>query len=799
MARKQTALQAALAREAGRPAVRLLGLTVAMALSLAAGAVSLLQAVQVGRENAIEANLLDARERLVAGLTADVAAMQDGLRTVLADPVLRDAAAGADWPAATARFRHLRPQAAWIEFYPPELPQLVEADLQKFGYSRANMLAEARDSGMARAQIARDAPGKPVLALAQSVRDDQRLLGYAYTAVPADALVEPLQSLSFGGGRLVLRQGLLGTEVALSGGSGGGSEAAPVPIPQSILAVGLQEPELFKLGAVLPLIDSRNVGLQGAAGLLLLLLGALLAALRARASGKKIPQVATAAIGLLERLRPVAKEPDEAPLVLAPAAPVRGPAAAVPKPKPAAPGPAGEAVVDRSIFRAYDIRGVVGDTLTAETARLIGRAIGSTVRDRGLSEIVVGRDGRLSGPEMAAELIKGLRQSGCDVIDIGAVPTPVLYFATYHLNAGSGVMVTGSHNPPEYNGFKIVIGGETLAEDAIQALYRTIVEERFTSGVGGLQATDVVDDYVERITSDVQSERRLKVVVDAGNGIAGGIGPRVLEGIGCDVVPLHCEVDGTFPNHHPDPSDPANLRDLVVSVKQFGADLGVAFDGDGDRLGVVTAGGEMIYPDRLLMLFAIDVLDRNPGATVIYDVKCTGHLQDVIVRHGGSPVMWRTGHSLIKAKMREDDAELAGEMSGHFFFRERWFGFDDGIYSAARLLEILGASGRSPQERFDELPKGVSTPELKIKMKEGAHYAFMDRFREVATFPGARVSTIDGVRSDYPDGWGLVRCSNTTPSLVLRFDADNAEALARIQDVFRNQLRAVAPGLDLPF
>jgi phosphomannomutase/phosphoglucomutase len=310
---------------------------------------------------------------------------------------------------------------------------------------------------------------------------------------------------------------------------------------------------------------------------------------------------------------------------------------------------------------------------------------------------------------------------------------------------------------------------------------------------------DVIGEYVERIVGDVQVEKRLKVVVDCGNGIAGAVAPQVLEGVGCEVVPLYCEVDGNFPNHHPDPSDPKNLADLQLSVKQFGADLGLAFDGDGDRLGVVTATGEIIYPDRLLMLFAMDVLNRNPGAAIIYDVKCTGHLQDVILRHGGSPMMWKTGHSLIKAKMKEEDAELAGEMSGHFFFRERWFGFDDGIYAAARLVEIVGASERAPQELFDDLPKGVSTPELKIVMEEGAHYTFIARFRERAAFPGARVSTIDGVRADYPDGWGLVRCSNTTPSLVLRFDADSSEALERIQATFREQLLAQEPKLELPF
>jgi phosphomannomutase/phosphoglucomutase len=373
----------------------------------------------------------------------------------------------------------------------------------------------------------------------------------------------------------------------------------------------------------------------------------------------------------------------------------------------------------------------------------------------------------------------------------------VLYFATYHLNAGSGVMVTGSHNPPDYNGFKIVIGGETLADAAIQALYSRSAEGRFAEGRGGLKLQDVAGAYIDRISGDIQTDRPLRIVVDAGNGIAGAIGPQVLEAIGCEVQALHCEVDGNFPNHHPDPSDPKNLADLILTVQRTGADLGVAFDGD--RLGVVTRSGEIIYPDRLLMLFATDVLTRNPGATVIYDVKCTGHLRDVVLRHGGSPLMWKTGHSLIKAKMREEGAELAGEMSGHFFFQERWFGFDDGIYSAARLAEILAADGRDPEEIFGELPKGVSTPELKVPMEEGAHHAFIERFRERAEFPGASISTIDGIRADYPDGWGLVRASNTTPVLVLRFDADSDEALLRIQQAFREQLLAVEPTLRLPF
>ncbi len=455
--------------------------------------------------------------------------------------------------------------------------------------------------------------------------------------------------------------------------------------------------------------------------------------------------------------------------------------------------------VDPSIFRAYDIRGVVGDTLTPSVARAIGQAIGSEAIDRGIAQVVVGRDGRLSGPELSESMIDGLTRSGVDVVDIGAVPTGVLYYATHALKTGSGVMVTGSHNPPDYNGFKIMLGGDTLAAEQIQALYERIAEPRLHTGKGGLQEMDLAEDYVERIASDVQVMEPLKVVVDAGNGIAGELGPRVLEEIGCEVITLHCEVDGTFPNHHPDPSVPENLQDLISVVAQQGADVGVAFDGDGDRLGVVTAEGEMIFPDRLMILFARDVLMRNPGANIIYDVKCTGHLASEIVSAGGSPIMWKTGHSLIKAKMKETNAELAGEMSGHFFFKERWYGFDDGIYAAARLLEILALDGEPVTEVLAELPTSYSTPELKIAMAEGEHYAFVERFQREASFPEARTNNIDGIRADFDDGWGLLRCSNTTPNLVLRFDADTPEALERIKDQFRAQILSIRDDLELPF
>jgi len=816
---KKTALELS-QKEGQRQALDLarVGTSVAIGALLALAVGSFVQAFTVWREDAANVQVDALRERVVRELGRHVAQRQGELAKALEDPEIRLALATPDvagFERATARLKQLMSEAVRIEFYAPGLNELLEADLATFGYARANILAEARSGGgLARAQAHKDEHGTWLLALSQVAREGDRILAWSYVTLPPGPVLEVFGGESLAYGRIELRQGALSGSslTAIGGRATADSDEQQFVIPQSIFNVVTQHAELFKVGSVVPPLDVRSpIGLA-IAGLVLVGIAIGLMGWRRRAPAaagadeagaakpavppgqsfkQKLAKLAGQADGA------TAAESDEAVMPVAlPSAPTRAPAA-----KPAsAPSGAGAVAIDRSIFRAYDIRGVVGKTLTPEVARAIGQAVGTLIKERGLREAVVGRDGRLSGPELAAALITGLRSTGCDVIDIGQVPTPVVYFATFHLNTGSGVMVTGSHNPPDYNGFKIMVGGETLAEEQIQDIYGRIAEGRLASGPqGGLQVMSVSGDYIERIVGDVQVERRLKLVVDAGNGIAGAFAPQVLEGIGCEVVPLHCEVDGTFPNHHPDPSDPANLQDLIVSVKRMQADLGLAFDGDGDRLGVVTASGEIIYPDRLLMLFATDVLDRNPGAAIIYDVKCTGHLQDVILRHGGSPIMWKTGHSLIKAKMREEDAELAGEMSGHFFFRERWFGFDDGIYAAARLCEILGASDRTPQAVFDDLPKGVSTPELKVAMEEGAHYAFIGRFKEKASFPGARVSTIDGIRADYPDGWGLVRCSNTTPSLVLRFDANDSKALNRIQDTFRAQILAVDPSLKLPF
>jgi len=456
-------------------------------------------------------------------------------------------------------------------------------------------------------------------------------------------------------------------------------------------------------------------------------------------------------------------------------------------------------LVPSEIFKAYDIRGIVDRTLTSPICQLIGRAIGTRARELGQTRVAIGRDGRLSGPELSRALALGLQQSGIDVIDVGRVATPMLYFATYHLQTGSGVMITGSHNPPEYNGLKMMVAGETLAGDAIQALRERIESGSLASGEGSYSEAEIAEAYFQRITADVKLKRPMKIVVDCGNGVPGAYAPELYRRLGCSVSELYCEVDGSFPNHHPDPSQPENLHDLIEALGGGESELGLAFDGDGDRLGVVTKAGKIIYPDRQLMLFAADVLSRNPGAQVIFDVKSTRNLFAWIRAHGGEPVLWKTGHSLIKAKMKETGALLAGEMSGHMFFKERWYGFDDGLYAGARLLEHLSGVASIDAE-LAGLPDSVNTPELQIKLAEGENYALIERLRKNARFDGAReIIGIDGLRVEYPDGFGLARASNTTPVVVLRFEADNAQALERIQNDFRRVLQDARPGAQLPF
>jgi len=455
--------------------------------------------------------------------------------------------------------------------------------------------------------------------------------------------------------------------------------------------------------------------------------------------------------------------------------------------------------VTPGIFKAYDIRGVVGKTLDATIARQIGRAFGSEARAKGEQVVVIGRDGRLSGPELAAALAEGLQAAGLDVVDLGVVATPMLYFATHVLEARSGIMVTGSHNPPDYNGFKMVLAGEAIYGEAITALYRAIVDQRFASGAGSYRSHDIRDAYLQRIVSGVALARPMKIAVDCGNGVAGAFAGDLYRALGCQVTELFCEVDGTFPNHHPDPAHPENLQDLIRCLRDTDAELGLAFDGDGDRLGVVTKDGQIIFPDRQLMLFAQDVLSRHPGQQILYDVKCTRHLASWIGRHGGVPLMWKTGHSLVKAKMRETGAPLGGEMSGHVFFKDRWYGFDDGLYAGARLLE-LASRVADPSALLNALPQSASTPELQLPLAEGENFALIEILQRDAEFPGAeQVITIDGLRVEYADGFGLMRSSNTTPVLVLRFEAETPEALARIQGEFRRVITAAKPDARLPF
>jgi phosphomannomutase/phosphoglucomutase len=455
--------------------------------------------------------------------------------------------------------------------------------------------------------------------------------------------------------------------------------------------------------------------------------------------------------------------------------------------------------ISEDIFRAYDIRGVVENALTPDAVQQIGQAFATEALAQGQKTVVIGRDGRLSSPELAQRLSEGLRSGGCDVIDIGMVPTPVLYYATHKLKTGTGIMVTGSHNPPQYNGLKMLIAGNTLYGDSIKAFYHMIVEGRVNEGDGTHTEENVIPEYLDTIVNDIKLEKPLNIAVDCGNGVAGVLATELFTRLGCNVTELFCDVDGNFPNHHPDPSKPENLVDLQKAMNENHLDIGLAFDGDGDRVGILDDKQNILWADRQMMLYSADVLKRKPGALIIFDIKSTSNLASYIKNLGGEPLMWKTGHSFIKAKMKETGAELAGEMSGHIFFKERWFGFDDGLYSAARMLEIVSQHDESSSEIFEALPDGFNTPELQIDFEEGEHYKFMTKFIDNAKFENADTVTIDGIRVNYAEGWGLIRPSNTTPCLVLRFEANDENTLTTIQNTFREQLLAIDSTLNLPF
>jgi phosphomannomutase/phosphoglucomutase len=740
--------------------------------------------VQQWREGRLETGLQQARDASLAATEQNLTGLMAQLTQRLAAAPVQASLRTGDTAAAATAIGKDWDKAGPVQILPADL-DAGYTDPSNFGFSKLALLEAALTQGKAVARVVRD--------------DKQSRLGLAapaqgrvvFVSFPLTVLTDSFKSGDVpGNAYLALRQGSYTIHQAGNSALSEGAEALARPIGKTGLRIVAGLPDgtdgPMGLGAIASLVGAFIFGVLAALALLVAK-GRLNLTPRGRKGEAEADQEVEPT--LVEALQ---RDP----------APVKAKASETSNKDVDTVAPTSARIeVDPGIFRAYDIRGVVGSTLSVDVAERIGQSIGSLMEEQGLYDIVVGRDGRLSGPELSAGLIEGLRKAGRNVIDIGLAPTPVAYFAAYHLRTGSSVAVTGSHNPPDYNGFKIVIGGQTLSGDAITDLYTRINEHRLheTSMPGSLLQREVDADYIQRIADDVQLDRRLKVVVDAGNGVAGGIVPQLLEAIGADVIPLYCDVDGTFPNHHPDPSEPHNLEDLIQTVKRFDADIGLAFDGDADRLGVVTKEGEVIFPDRLLMLFAADVLERNPGALVIYDVKCTGKLQGWILRHGGTPLMWQTGHSLIKAKMRETGAELAGEMSGHFFFQERWYGFDDGMYAAARLLEILAAREETPSEVLNALPNALSTPEIKVPVDAGSPHDIVQRFVDSAHFEGARLSTIDGLRADWDDGWGLVRASNTTPILVLRFEADNKDALARIKDEFRAHLATVAPELKATF
>ena len=593
--------------------------------------------------------------------------------------------------AAKAIVMQAVPGTDAVEVHSPGFAQAY-LDLNAFGYGKLGLLERASQDGKAVLGVIKDG-GSPRLGVAVPIVDGAQVLGVLYLRQSLADVMKPVQANAPAAAYLALRQGSFNVAEAGTVDLRSRPES-PEAIPGSALRVVAMSPpvELGMFGA----------GGLGEFGLALVLVGIAggLIWLSRREPG-------TAPVKVAEVEDPA--EPAAMTLAeMAKAGKVALPEKKAPPVSTQQQAAMAGIALDRSIFRAYDIRGIVGVTLDANIARLVGQAVGSVMHERSQRAIVVGRDGRLSSLAMANGLIEGLRKAGREVIDIGEVPTPMAYFGSFHLRTGCCVSVTGSHNPPDYNGFKIVVDGETLAGDAIQNLYGRIAENRLyrAENLGLLSSRDLKREYIQRIADDIQIERKIKVVVDCGSGVAGAIAPELLAAIGAEVEPLYCEVDGMFPHHHPDPSDPANLVDLINMVQRTGADLGLALDGDGDRLGVVTKAGEIIYPDRVLMLFASDVLERNPGACVIYDVKCTGHLATHILRHGGSPLMWKTGHSLIKAKMTETEAELAGEMSGHFFFRERWYGFDDALYACARLLEILaGQPGDRRKKSLRRCPR----------------------------------------------------------------------------------------------
>lgn len=729
------------------------------------------------------------------------------------------------------------PEVIQVRLLTRDVSQPDESGPAPLGYAGLDMLRRAVATGRPAAEVHQIKSDRPYLALALPVNDDGQNVGALFMAWDLQFLVSIVENSPVFPGRLQLTQGSGGAGYILAKGPGqmeGELSHGVVDVPESIWKVTYGvAPKDSGLGGLLSM-----AALAGGGALVLVLTiflqwRMLTRDLRAdmstvvnlgeailRREGSPTHQAHMAgvsdAIALLGQYAREARGNGAAPAVSMTATPssvVQAPSVASPlggmeveeldsDPAELLAGSSAtspQVDVAESLFRAYDLRGVVGDTLTSPVAQLLGRAVATLVREQGGQRVAVARDVRLSSPDLSSALIQGLVGGGCNVVDIGPAPTPMLYFAMQTQAVQAGVMVTGSHNPSNYNGFKIVIGDRVLDGDELLSLRQRMLDGSFSQGSGAVEQVDVLGEYIEAVTQEVQLARPMKVVVDAGNGVSGEAAIATFEALGCEVVPLFCEPDGSFPNHHPDPSDPENLASLMLEVQAQEADLGIAFDGDGDRLGLVDNTGVNIWPDTVLMLLAGDVLGRHPGVDILYDVKSSRHLASYILAHGGRPIMWKSGHSRMRAKMLETGALLGGEFSGHLYIKERWFGFDDAIYAAARVLEIMAIEPRTANELFADLPSSPSTPEYQLKLEEGQSKDLMRALDAHKVFDDARLVELDGLRVEFANGWGLIRPSNTMPSLTFRFEADDPGALEEIKARFRDLLRRVAPDMQAPF
>ena len=796
------------------------------------------QAIQSGASRSARATAQSVSEAVAARLAGVVTARRDLLALVLSEGRAAAALSSGDPSAIKAEEAVIQQRVAGllqVRLLPRDASQPDPAGAAPLGYAGLDLLRRTVDSGRpSAAEIHQIKSGAPYLAMALPVNVADGNAGVLFAAWDMRFLVGLLEQSPAFQGRLQLVQGGDGGYVLAKGpgGQDGPLTEGAVEVPDSIWKVSYgTDPDTGGMGGLLTMASVVAAG-----GLALLLsvflqwralardlradMGTLVnlgeAILRRENGAARQAQVASTrdAIALLSQY---ARESREMPATAAAPAVRRAvPMAGLPESRTqgmeveeldsdpaellaARPRKAPKIDIPDTLFRAYDVRGVVGQALTGPFAELLGQAVATLVQEQGGHRVAVARDARPSSPQLAEALVRGLNAGGCDVLDIGQAPTPLLYFAMHTQPVQAGVVVTGSHNPADYNGFKIVIGDRVLDGDELLALRRRMLEGVFSQGNGSIERIDLVAEYVEAVVREVQLARPLKVVVDAGNGVAGDLAVATLEALGCEVVPLFCEPDGSFPNHHPDPSQPDNLASLMLEVQAQDADIGIALDGDGDRLGVIDNTGANVWPDSILMLLAADILGRHPGVDILYDVKSSRHLASFILGHGGRPIMWKSGHSRMRAKMLETGALLGGEFSGHLFIKERWFGFDDAVYAAVRVLELLALEPRGASELFAELPSSPSTPEYHLMLEEGQSRELMRALDAHKVFDDARLVELDGLRVEFGSGWGLIRPSNTTPSLTFRFEADDERSLEEIKSRFRDLLRRVAPDMQAPF